>query len=379
MSEVTARWVDDQSFEVRIDGDVSRVNVISDAPLHHTGDALLALCLPIAMTTGSRLAIEDEVDERLMRSQARIQEMLTCRLGNLKRVSVDAPTIRRQPRPNISSFFSGGVDSTYTALQHRSELTQLVFVHGFDTRADESVLRAEISQRLGRAADTLGIPLVEISTTLRDLSDRTIGWNDYHGASLAGIGHMLDSGVCLLPANHPYATGWEIANLRTLSDPLWSSGAVHVEHDGADVSRTDKVRTIVRDRQALGWLRVCYKNPDQAYNCGVCEKCVRTMLSLHALGALEQAPTFPNTLKLKTVRRLRFHNRASLSFARENLRNLEGPLHRALRAAYLASAGRRMMAVMLERLQSAGPSWAKPSIRFMRSRARALRSGRIHS
>jgi hypothetical protein len=68
MSEVGACWVDEHQFEVRLDGKTSRVSVNSDALLHHTGDALLAFCLPIAMATGTRLVIRDDVDERLMRS-----------------------------------------------------------------------------------------------------------------------------------------------------------------------------------------------------------------------------------------------------------------------------------------------------------------------
>jgi hypothetical protein len=370
VGELIARWADEHSFDVRVDGNVSRLSVTSDVDLHRTGDSLLSFCLPIAMAAGTRLVIEDEVDERLMRSQARIQEILSFwQPSKLSRVSVDAPIVTRQPRPNISSFFSGGVDSTYTALQHRSELTQLVFVHGFDTRADQAVLRAEISQRLGRAADSLGISLVEISTTVRDLSDRFNRWVLYHGSALAGIAHMLDTGVCLFPAAYTYADSFQ-GGSHPLLDPLWSSGAVHVEHDGGNVSRVEKITAIVRDDRALGWLRVCYENPDQTYNCGSCEKCVRTMLSLHALGALEQAPTFPDTVSPKAVRSLRFKNDLSLAFVNENVRILEGPHRRALRAARRASLRR----LMLKRLLSRSPSWAKPSMRSMQTRARALRS-----
>lgn len=83
-------------------------------------------------------------------------------------------SVRRQPRPGISSLFSGGVDSTYTVLRHRSELTQLVFLHGFDTLSAKAALRAAISQQLGRAADTLGIPLIEISTTWAEVPLRSM-------------------------------------------------------------------------------------------------------------------------------------------------------------------------------------------------------------
>ncbi len=375
MGELIARWADERSFEVLFGGDISRVIVSSDAPLHPTGDALLAFLLPIAMATWSRLVIEDEVDEQFMRSQTRIQEILSFwQPLKLRRVDVGAPTVRRQPRTGVSSFFSGGVDSTYSALQHRNEMTQLVLVHGFDTRADQVALRAQISHRLSRAADTLGIPLVEISTTVRDLSDRFFGWVVYHGGALAGVAHMLDTGVCLFPAAYTYADSFQ-GGSHPLLDPLWSSGAVQVEHDGGNVSRVDKIAAIVQDRHGLGWLRVCYKNPDQTYNCGTCEKCVRTMLSLHALGALEQAATFPNTVSPRAVRSLRFKNDLSLAFVKENVQILGGRHRRALQAARRAS----MRRLMLERLLSRSPSWAKPSMRSMRSRVRALRSSHTHS
>ena len=303
---------------------------------------------------------------------------MSFRMDYLDRVSVSAPTVKRGPRPNIASFFSGGVDSTYTALQHRTELNQLVFVHGFDTRADQRALRAQISERLGAAADTLGIPLVEISTNLRDLSDRVVGWYDYHSPALAGIAHMLDAGICHFPANHNFANGFD-TTMRPVSDPLWSSAAVQIEHDGADLSRVEKIAAIARDRRALAWLRVCYENPDQTYNCGTCEKCVRTMLSLHALDVLDRSPTFPNRLDPRAVRRLRLQNRAALAFAKENLPILDGPLRRALRTAYAANVARRMAAVTFDRMLSRGPSWAKPPLRYVRSRARSLLSSRIHT
>jgi hypothetical protein len=378
MSEVGACWVDQHRFEVRVDGRPSRVTVTSDVTLHRTGDALLAFCLPIAMATGSRLIIENDVDERLMRSQARVQEVLSFRMENLTMVEVEATKVARPPRPNIASFFSGGVDSTYTVLQHQAELTQLVFVHGFDISTDKSALRAQTYKRLGAAADTLGIPLVEISTNLRDVSDRVIGWSDYHSAAMAGIAHMLDAGICLFPANHDYRNGFEIT-VRPLTDTLWSSGAVQVEHDGASLSRVEKIAEIARDRRALAWLRVCYENPEEAYNCGNCEKCLRTMLSLHAVGALDRSPTFPNHLDPSAVRRLQLQTRAALAFAKENLPILHGPLRRALRVAYAASVARRVAAVKFDTMEARGPSWVKPPLRFVRSRARALRSSRIHS
>ena len=104
MSEVGACWVDENRFEVRLDGKASHVSVTSDAHLHHTGDALLAFCLPIAMATGSRLVIEDDVDERLMRSQLRVQEVMSFRMDYPDRVSVSAPTVNTRAAAEHRQF-----------------------------------------------------------------------------------------------------------------------------------------------------------------------------------------------------------------------------------------------------------------------------------
>jgi hypothetical protein len=354
VGELIARWADEHSFEVCLGGNFSRVSVTSDALLHYTGDALLAFLLPIAMATGSRLVIEDEIDERLLRSQARIQEILSFwKPLKLRRGSVDAPTVARQPRPNISSFFSGGVDSTYTALQHRSELTQLVLVHGFDTRADQAVLRPEISQRLGRAAHTLGIPLVEISTTLRDLSDRFMGWYDYHGAALAGIAHMLDSGVflsilpptlirmvsrrvCVRSRIHCGARVPFMSSMTAQMPPVQERSPRQSATNEPSVGYVSATRMPIRLTTAEGMRSVC---ANHAFPC-------------MGWGRLNKQRPFPNNVEPRAVRKLRFHNRASLAFARENLQILKGSYRHALWTAYRASAGKRMTALGLDRLPS---------------------------
>jgi hypothetical protein len=49
-----------------------------------------------------------------------------------------------------------------------------VLVHGFDIRPDQLTLRAEISHRLVKAPDSLGIPLIEISTTWAEVPLRSM-------------------------------------------------------------------------------------------------------------------------------------------------------------------------------------------------------------
>jgi hypothetical protein len=50
------------------------------------------------------------------------------------------------------------------------------------------------------------------------------------------------------------------------------------------------------DNLASELLRVCWRNPDGTYNCGRCEKCVRTMVQLLAADALRQCSVFERGL-----------------------------------------------------------------------------------
>jgi hypothetical protein len=71
---------------------------------------------------------------------------------------------------------------------------------------------------------------------------------------------------------------------------------------------------------ALECLRVCWKNPDSAYNCGKCPKCLRTMVTLRLVGCLDEcAPLFDEPLSLKRVATMSHYDDNSRAFAKEIL------------------------------------------------------------
>jgi hypothetical protein len=61
--------------------------------------------------------------------------------------------------------------------------------------------------------------------------------------------------------------------------------AVEAGEDGADMSRFEKTRLVAAWDAGLQNIKVCTRNWPGA-NCGECEKCLRTMLALTALNAL---------------------------------------------------------------------------------------------
>jgi hypothetical protein len=109
---------------------------------------------------------------------------------------------------------------------------------------------------------------------------------------------------------------------------LWSTELTEIEHDGCEATRIDKAAYISQHELAMQWLRVCpgrhapkVVKPDGAYNCGRCEKCLRTMITLRITGALERCKTLPSDLDLEQVANM--HIPRNQFFGWQNLRALD--------------------------------------------------------
>lgn len=267
------------------------------------GAALLALALLPAMRRARALSLGAPVSPRLLASLPTIQEIQHCwdrhsaePIGLLP-LEVDAPVrppVEPSPDRGVACFFTAGVDSSFSVLKHYEEVTSLVFVHGFDVPVRDVELRNMVADGVRQAAHALEKPLLEIETDLREFSEGHVGWLDYHGAALAAVALLLAPAFrkVYIPATHTYS------NLRPLGshpllDPLWSTEEVEIVHDGCEASRIEKIQAVAGHAPALSRLRVCWENRGGAYNCGRCEKCLRTMVILRALGLSPRCPTFP--------------------------------------------------------------------------------------
>lgn len=275
-------------------------------------------------------------------------------------------------RPGMACFFSGGVDSWYSVLTHRDELDALIFVHGFDIPVDDVDLGVRALESARAAAQSLGLPLVEVRTDIRRFIDPHLRWDfEYHGAALATVAHLLSDrfGTVLIPASTQPAS-LSRADRRPWGssvalDHRWSSSRLRIIHDGP-VSRAVKVAAIADWPTAMERLRVCWQNPDGAHNCGRCEKCLRTMVNLRTAGAEGRCMTLPGHVDAKQVEHLPLP-RSGLRSARENLeltreRGVDEELEAALRT--LIRRGQ------LERARSAPRATAKWVLRRARLRDR---------
>lgn len=272
-------------------------------------DAFLAAALLPGMAAGSDLRVGGTVSPRLLAAVPTIQDVFHCwDRDAYRKVTVKAePASDAPPRQGaaVGCFFSGGLDSFYTLLKHREEITHLIFIHGFDIKLTDHAIRDSASRMVYDVAAAYEKSVIEVATDVRDFSDRYVEWELSHGAILASVALLLSplfSKVYLAASNtYLWLLPW---GSHPLIDPLWSNGRTEIVHDGCEAMRIEKLARIVGDDTVLRSLRVCWENRDGAYNCGRCEKCLRMMVELRILGALDRCTTFNRPLDLTAVSRI---------------------------------------------------------------------------
>lgn len=271
----------------------------SGARLTAAPEAFVTAALPVAMGHGVALRAPGRVSPRFAESIDRWQRTFAAWLPDeLSPTTVEAKTRRpRPPSTGVGAFFTGGVDSFYTVLEHRERLDGLVYVWGYDLPLEQwPELRQEVAVGVRTAAAELEVPLVEIETNLHDWSDlHGAAWGTtYHAVALAAVAHLLTPsfGELLVGSTYTYRDLFAWGS-TPITDPLLGSDLMTITHDGCEADRVERIRRIAESDVALRHLRVCWENRDLSYNCGVCEKCIRTMIALQICGKLDQCATLP--------------------------------------------------------------------------------------
>ena len=285
----------------------------------NNGNPFLAAALLLAMRTGEELQISKPVSYRLLRSaDGPIQDFYKYSDNTLKRVHIKS--LEKLPldydsnkeRRGVGLFFSGGVDSFYSLLknitQHPSDLysqTHLIAVHGFDIPLtnDGTVLFHELLKNCESISRKYGRQILPVTTNLRELSEKFAQWETlYHSAAMASIILALESVLeCVYIASSYAYEELFLWGSHPMLDPLYQTEGCGIIHDGNEAKRLDKIRFIAKFPLAMEILRVCCINTNNRYNCGSCEKCLRTMIGLHIAGALDKCSTFPHKIDAEQI------------------------------------------------------------------------------
>lgn len=287
-------------------------------------EAALALVALGAMRTASKVICDARISATFMRNQQRLSDIFTGWFPVFSPLRVQVAeqyAVSSRNTGRVGCFFTGGVDSFYSFLQHRDEITDLVYVHGYDIKLDDLEHRHAVSEMGAAIERETGVRFIEIETDSIRLFKDYGKWGLHgHGYGLGVIARQLEGYLdrIYIPSSFSESEQLPWAS-HPETDPLFSDESIQVIHDDCSAGRTDKICFLSNHELALKHLRVCWKNIEGSYNCGTCEKCLRTMTSLYGAGVLRQSHTFPHEIDAGAIRTLVVDADSSRRFVSDNI------------------------------------------------------------
>ncbi len=266
------------------------------------GDSFLVAALFPAMSKGEVLEIDSHlaVSPRLLKNITNLQEIHHCWNPALDIIPIEARTLPSESINNgVLTFFSGGVDSSFTFLKHLNEISHAVLINGFDFFLDKENFMIPV-KRNSQFMQTFNKILIPVETNYYEFGyNYNLSRVLTQTCILASIALLLAFPCVYIPASYSYSQliPW---GSHPLTDPLYSNEGVQIVHDGAEVGRVDKIKRIAESERIMNNLWVCLKYMDR--NCGRCSKCLRTMIPLEILGVKKSS--FPPSPSLREISRL---------------------------------------------------------------------------
>lgn len=284
--------------------------------LYLNPNSWLLCCTLAAMRYGEkRIALDKPISPEIKDGLINSMKCLIAWHGGERQViPIEAPLDTEvsftYKKPRAAGLFSGGIDALAMVRDNH-----LNFPEGHSRRIQDGILVYGVLQgendydpsfqnvinAVNTMAEDAGLQLIQVYTNayahFRDLDADFSFWRfEYHGSFLAAIAHAFAPRFSVASI----ASTYDLPNLEPwgshpLLDPLYSTTDLQIRHENAALSRLEKTKLVGEWDVALKNLRVCNEKESYSqgnYNCGNCEKCVRTMTAFLALGLLDHIPTF---------------------------------------------------------------------------------------
>lgn len=293
---VVMTWhADDRLLQVKFSG--------CSHGLPGAADAAVASCLMPAMLLKQDLDVDESfiLSPELKLNLNDFQQIFVSWFDDMSLVGIHTPDSQTTSEPLITNgnavFYSGGIDASYSFFELQEKVDQLIFCLGLDIQLHETERCNRALEGARQFARHYDKKLIVLETNFREAFPEL-------SAKRCQIVLLITYSLALglrrlyVPASHD-ALELEPFITHPLTDPLLTNGATEVIHHGM-TSRVKKTVSIARSTQALAFLRVC--NASDQFNCGECEKCLRTMATLAAIGKQSAAlPQLDDLTKLRQV------------------------------------------------------------------------------
>lgn len=293
---------------ITIDGEKSLLwfsvdECYKDYLCYERSDAYVIAVLNYAMRNNHDIICETPITEDLYYNIDKYLIDALCKYNkNFYRTKITAP-IATEKLPNAGAVGTGiscGVDSLHALSSQTNQkfkkhnITHLCFnnvgSHGEGDRAKQ--LFAARMANPKKFADEHGFKFVLSNSNLMDV----IPQNHYKTHTYSSMFPVY----CMQKLYHIYyyaSAGYSYSDFHLedipidccgsyeiLSLPVFSTHQLRVYSEGEGMNRMEKLQDIVKYTPSYKYLNVCLKDGD---NCGTCEKCVRTILGLYAIGKLD--------------------------------------------------------------------------------------------
>lgn len=278
------------NFYVAYDVDISNI------PLSIAIIPLLANIMPISWIVGFDVFV-DEIDSTFVSSLDILKEQFKAFhpdkeiKGNLH---VKRKVDNHISGESVAQLFSGGLDSWDTFTRTYDKDPFLISIHGADvpikdTETWEKFKRFNAEERIINHDKLFYVEanLHDFYTYKLDLL-ADLGWwgTVQHGMALLGVLAPLSIKLGFRYLNIAASATPEVeytwgSSPKIDENMLWANTKVY--HEGFHLDRTQKIENVVNfvdEHKVPLKLRVCYSDLRDGYNCNVCAKCQRTILSL---------------------------------------------------------------------------------------------------
>lgn len=298
--EVTGEW---EKYFLERDFFVEYNEKIADLPVSLGVIPFLANVIPIAWYHDGEIVV-DELDASFYDCLPEVLQGYQNMYPGIEfKGEVKAKTLVRNScssdAPACGVFFSGGVDSNYTFLKHLKETPHLLTIWGADIRLDDTEGWSNVEGHTKQISEQYHVPYYVIKSNFRTilnegeltkaLAHEGWGWwyEFQHGIGIISMAVPVTyiKGIEKIYIASSYRGDRD--DFTCASDPSIDNfvrfHSCHIVHDAHEVSRQDKVHFIVdfaRQNHAKVLLRVCWESAG-GKNCGVCEKCCRTMAGIY--------------------------------------------------------------------------------------------------
>ncbi len=269
-------------------------------------DAYVWGLIGFAMSIGADIVSDIPISESLYYNLAYhyIPTVVTER-QELKHINIIAPLIKNIESTGriVATGISCGVDSLYTIKKHTADdippahrVNTLVFLNVGSSMKGSSILRTPLVQgRLElakRFVNEYKYDFLFIESDIHLLINKYIGYDHvknhtfmmlfsmYHLQSVVG-GYYYSSGY----SYGEFHFSEDTASFDLFTFAMASIGKMHFYSTGGENRRLDKTKELVDYPPAYKYLNVCV---EEVKNDAKCFKCVRTMLTLDGLKALDK-------------------------------------------------------------------------------------------